>query len=789
MKPQAPLDLPISGMTCAACAARLEKQLNKLPGVEATVNFAAEKAHVRFATSETAARQLIEAVRKTGFDVAPQTVELAIEGMTCAACVARIERVLNALPGVSATVNLATETARVTHTPGLTTIDDLIAAVARAGYRATLRAEAGRALEQARRAARYRQELRRFWISAALSAPLLLQMVWMAATGSHAEPLPRWLQLVLATPVQFWVGWRFYVGAYHALRGGGANMDVLVALGTSMAWGYSAAVTLLGLDHQHVYFEAGAVVITLVLLGKVLEARAKGKTSAAIESLIALTPATAHVERNGAIAPVDVASIVPGDVVVVRPGERLPVDGEVIAGTSSVDESMFSGEPIPVEKQPGSRVYAGTQNQNGMLKLVATGVGSHTQLAKIVRLVEAAQGSKAPIQRLADRIAGIFVPVVVTIAVLTFAAWWLITGSAAQALIPAVAVLVIACPCALGLATPTAVMVATGRGAQLGILPRSAAALENAGRIDVLVLDKTGTLTVGKPVVRAVLPAAGVDAGLLLRVAAGLEAASEHPLARAVLDHAQRAGIAPAEVSDFAAEPGRGIRARVDGAEAWLGAPDFVAARAGVECPCQTPGTPVAVALGGRYLGCLSVDDALRPDAPEAVARLRALGLDLVMATGDQPAAAEAIARACGITDWRARLSPQDKEALIRALRAAGRRVGMAGDGINDAPALAAADVSFALASGTDIAMETADITLMRDELCALPDAIELSRAALRKIRQNLFFAFVYNVLGIPLAAVGELNPVIAGAAMALSSVSVVSNALLLRRWRPTRRC
>jgi len=830
-KPQ-PLDLPISGMTCAACAARLEKQLNKLPGVEAGVNFAGEKARIRFATSATTAAQLIEAVKQTGFDVTPQTAELAISGMTCAACVARIEKALNQLPGVSATVNLATETARVNYTPGLASMATLIDTVERTGYRAQERVEAGREAEKARRVERYRSELRLFWFSAALTLPLLLQMAWMFVSGDHAEPLPRLLQFLLATPVQFWVGRRFYLGAYHALRGGGANMDVLVALGTSMAWGLSTVVTLLGLDYQHVYFEAGAAVITLVLLGKVLEAAAKGKTSAAIESLIRLTPKTARVERAGATTEVDISSLVPGDTVIVRPGERLPVDGDVIAGFSSVDEAMLTGEPLPVEKQPGARAYAGTQNQHGMLKLAATGVGAHTQLAEIVRLVEAAQGSKAPIQRLADRISGIFVPVVVSLAVLTFAAWWLIAGDASQALINAVAVLVIACPCALGLATPTAVMVATGRGAQLGILPRSAAALEHAGRLQVLVLDKTGTVTAGKPKVTALHPAASVTENELLRVAASLEAASEHPLARAVLEHAQSLGVETAPVTGFVSTPGRGIQARLDGVETWLGSPDFVRAAAGVEVapqalaspPHPTPppgfapppqpspasgrggkrnaqsdlrgegvnagskaidGTLIVIAQKGRPLGYLVINDPLRPDASLAVARLKALGIEVIMATGDQLETAESIARAAGIPDWRARLLPADKEALIRSLKKTGKIIGMVGDGINDAPALATADVSFAIGGGSDIAVETADITLMREELSALPDAIELSRAGLRKIRQNLFFAFIYNVLGIPLAALGMLNPVIAGAAMAMSSVSVVSNALLLRRWRP----
>jgi Cu+-exporting ATPase len=774
-------------MTCAACAARLEKQLNKLPGVEAGVNFAGEKAHIRFNTAETSAAQVVEAVNKTGFKVTPQTTELAIEGMTCASCVARIEKALNQLPGVTATVNLATETARVQYVPGLASVAALTDSVSRTGYHAQERVEAGREAEKARRSEQYRQELRLFWISAALTLPLLAQMLWMFSGTGHAE-LPRWLQFALATPVQFWVGRRFYLGAWHALRGGGANMDVLVALGTSMAWGLSTVVTLLGLTDQHVYYEAGAAVITLVLLGKVLEARAKGRTSAAIEALIQLAPKTARVEREGVASEVDIAEIMPGDTVIVRPGERLPVDGEVISGVSSVDEAMLSGEPMPVEKQAGSHAYAGTQNQHGTLKLIATGVGSHTQLAEIVRLVEAAQGSKAPIQRLADRIAGVFVPVVVSIAALTFAGWWWFGGDVAQALINAVAVLVIACPCALGLATPTAVMVATGRGAQLGILPRSAAALEHAGRLDVLVLDKTGTVTQGKPVVTELRPAPGVAESELLRCAASLEAGSEHPLARAILDAATQRGLATVAVSGFHATPGQGISAMLDGDPAFLGTPAYVAAASGANAAYESDETCVAVAHAGRLLGHILIDDPLRADARSAVTRLRGLGLQVLMATGDSETTAARIAAAAGIDDWRAAQRPADKEALIRELRQGGKVVGMAGDGINDAPALAAADVSFAIGSGSDIAVETADITLMRNELSVLPDAIELSRAGLRKIRQNLFFAFIYNSLGIPLAAAGMLNPVIAGAAMAMSSVSVVTNALLLKRWQPAGR-
>ncbi|MEQ1662473.1 MAG: heavy metal translocating P-type ATPase [Thiobacillus sp.] len=770
-------------MTCAACAARLEKQLNRLPGVEATVNFAIEKAHIRLLDDSTTPTTVVEAVQKTGFGVAPQTATLAIEGMTCASCVGRLEKALNALPGASATLNLATETARVQFTPGLTTPDALVDAVAGVGYRAHVTDTRDRQAEQARKALLAKREMRLLWIALLLTAPLLLQMLTMIGDGHHAE-LPRGLQWLLATPVQFWIGARFYRGAYNALRGGGANMDVLVALGTSMAWGLSTAVTLWGLTDQPVYFEAGAAVITLVLLGKVLESRAKGKTSAAIEALMALTPKTARVERNGAVTDVPLETLRRGDIVIVRPGERMPVDGDVLDGHSSVVEAMLTGEPLPLEKTAGSQVFAGTQNQHGSLRLTATGVGSHTQLAEIVRRVEAAQGSKAPIQRLADRVAGVFVPVVVGIAVLTFVGWWALAGDAAQALIHAVSVLVIACPCALGLATPTAVMVATGRGAQLGILPRSAAALEHAGRLDTLVLDKTGTLTQGTPVVVGVHPAAGIDEAELLRVATSLETASEHPLARAITQAATARGIAPVAVGAFLATPGQGVQASLNEVACWLGTEAFIAAHTGLNVRINSEYSRVVVAQTGRLLGHLLIDDPIRPDAREAIARLLQMGIRVSLATGDASAAAHRIAQAAGIDDWHAALTPADKENLIREKQARGQRVGMVGDGINDAPALAAADVSFAIGSGSDIAVETADITLLRHELSALPDAIALSRASLAKIRQNLFFAFIYNVLGIPLAAVGLLTPVVAGAAMAMSSVSVVSNALLLRRWK-----
>jgi Cu+-exporting ATPase len=780
------LDLPVAGMTCAACSARIEKALNRQPGVCAAVNLAAEKAHVEYDPQLVSAADVVATIRKTGYEVPPLSVELTISGMTCAACSARIEKVLNRLPGVEAHVNLAAEKARVRYDPGLVSVDDLIAAVEKAGYEAGLAATNDREAEARRRQEDYRREFRVFWVAAALTLPLVAQM----ASGAHEEWLPRWLQLLLATPVQFWAGRRFYVGAWHALAGGGANMDVLVALGTSMAWLYSAVVTLTGASGQHVYFEAGAAVITLVLLGKLLEARAKAKTSAAVEALLRLAPPTARVEREGRLVELPLAEVRVNDVCLVRSGERIPVDGEVIEGDSSVDESLLTGESTPRRRKAGSRVYAGTQNLEGMLRVRATSVGAATLLGEIARLTEQAQGSKAPIARLADTVSGIFVPTVLVIAAVTFALWWWLAGDFQQALINAVAVLVIACPCALGLATPTAIMVGMGRGAQAGILVRDARALELAGRIDTLILDKTGTLTEGRPGVVAVRPAAGVDERRLLALAAALETGSQHPIALAILAHAQAAGIELPRVSDFAAVAGKGVTGVVDGERFYLGSPSYLR-ESGVDFDAKeaTSGvsgaTVVGLADGRRVLGLIFVADRLRPDSKAAVSRLRGLGLDLVMLTGDEEEAARAIAVEVGIPHFVAHVLPQDKAQEVARRKALGRRVGMVGDGINDAPALAAADVGFAIGGGADVAIEAADVTLMRNSLMSVADAISLSRATLSKIRQNLFFAFVYNMLGIPLAALGMLNPVIAGAAMAMSSVSVVSNALLLRRWRP----
>ncbi|MCW5575966.1 MAG: copper-translocating P-type ATPase [Burkholderiales bacterium] len=720
-------------------------------------------------------------------------IDLPITGMTCAACAARIEKTLNRLPEVRAAVNFATEKAHIEYPAGRIAPEELIGAVRKAGYDAQLPAPDGDAARKAERLAAYRRDLRLFTISALLTLPFLVLMLYMLATGAHhAAWLPPMAQLLIATPVQFWIGSRFYIGAYHALRGGGANMDVLIALGTSVAYFHSAAVVLLGFD-GHLYFEAAASIVTLVFLGKLLESRARARASSAIEELLRLQPQTARIERDGGIVEIPVAEIRRGDVFVVRPGEALPVDGRVLDGRSSIDEAMLTGESLPVEKTAGSPVYAATLNIQGLLRCSATDVGADTALAGIVRLVEEAQGSKAPIQRLADAVSGVFVPVVVALAVLTFAGWWWHSGAWTEALVPAVAVLVIACPCALGLATPTAIMVGSGAGARAGVLIRNAEALERAGHIDTLVVDKTGTLTRGRPAVTDIVTAAGTDEERLLCAAAALETGSEHPLARAVLEHARSRRIEAASVQDFEAVAGKGVRASVDGQPALLGSPKFLAANGFTPdeqaiARLQDQGkTVIGVARGGRLLGLIAISDPLRPTSRTAVAALQALGIEVIMLTGDNRRTAAHIAREAGITAFEAELLPQDKARRINELARQGRRVGMIGDGVNDAPALAAAQVSFAIGAGSDVAIHTADVTLMRSDLLSAVDAVSLSRATFRKIRQNLFFAFVYNVLGIPLAAAGLLNPVIAGAAMAMSSVSVVGNSLLLKRWKPVK--
>lgn len=783
------IELPIAGMTCAACSTRLERNLNKLPGVTAVVNLAAEKARIEYDEKLNTPADFVAAIAKSGFSVHLKTTELQLTGMTCAACAARIEKVLNKLDGVEATVNFSTEKAHIRYQSALATISTLADAIRKAGYDAYEIVGTSRAAEKARKEAQFKAERRMFWIAAALTLPLLAQMPFMLI-NEHADILPRWLQFALATPVQFWAGKRFYVGAWHALRGGGANMDVLVALGTSMAWLFSAIVTVWDLP-QHVYFEAGAAVITLVLLGKLLEARAKARTSSAIEELIKLQPRTAWVERDGVMVEEEIELVQASDIFQVRAGENIPVDGEVIDGHSSVVEAMLTGESMPVGKTPGAKVYAATQNQEGMLRCRATGVGAHTLLAGIIHMVEQAQGSKAPIQRLADTISGVFVPAVVTISLVTFALWLWLGGSFTIALVNAVAVLVIACPCALGLATPTAIMVGTGIGARIGILVKNAAALERAEKIRTLVVDKTGTLTEGKPTISDILPIAPLSPKDLLGLAAALEQGSQHPLALAILAQAKTEALELPAISHFQSISGKGVSAEIDDATHYLGSPLFIAENgltpdAEILTTMQGKGqTVVIVANTSAVLGYIAIADPLRISSVQAVARLQAIGIEVIMLTGDNLATAQAIAREAGIAHFRAEVLPQHKAEEIQKIKAQGTVVGMVGDGINDAPALAAADISFAIGAGSDVAIEAADITLMRNDLNSVADAISLSRATLGKIRQNLFFAFIYNILGIPLAAFGMLSPVIAGAAMAMSSVSVVSNSLLLKKWKP----
>jgi P-type Cu+ transporter len=724
-----------------------------------------------------------------------RAVDLRLTGMTCAACAARIEKVLNRADGVKAEVNYATETAHVEYDAGKATPQTLIDAVKRAGYDAAPAPDPFAEPEQEAiaQARRYRRELANFAFAALLTAPFVAQMAFMAS-GRHDNEMPYALQCALAALVQFGAGRRFWRGAYMALRGGAANMDVLVALGTGVAFAFSLAVWLLPIPSQHVYFEAGAMIVTLVLLGKLLEGRARARTATAIRNLLALRPPTVHRERDGRLEEVPLAAVRAGDVFLVRGGDRVPVDGRVLDGESAINEAMLTGESVPVRKVAGDTVLAGTVNENGRLRCVATAVGQATLLAGIVRQVSDAQGSKAPVQRLADRVAAVFVPSVLAIAVVTLVANGLLLDDWAAALMRATAVLVIACPCALGLATPTALMVGVGRGAQAGILIKNAAALERAQGIDALIVDKTGTLTVGAPRVDAEYPAADCTVAEVMRHAVSLETGASHPLAQAIVERARALDIRPAPVGNVRVHPGQGVEAENGGQTLRLGSPAFLAANrveidlTALEALQRGGRTLVGVAEGARLVGWIAITDTLRPGAATAVRMLAGEGVAVAMLTGDNAGAAAAIADAAGINDWRAQQSPADKRAAIVALQAQGRVVGMVGDGVNDAPALAQADVSFAMGAGAGSAVAAADVTLLRNDLAAVAAAVDLSRATLRKIRQNLFFAFVYNVLGIPLAAFGLLSPVVAGAAMALSSVSVVSNALLLKRWRPPQR-
>jgi Cu+-exporting ATPase len=724
-----------------------------------------------------------------------RALDLTLTGMTCAACAARIEKVLNRAPGVKAGVNFATETAHVEFDPARITQEGLIEAVRRAGYDAKPAVDPFAAPDEAARleARRYRRDLALFAFAALLTLPLVVQMGYMFATARHDAALPVWLQFALATPVQFIAGARFYRGAFNALRGGAANMDVLVALGTTVAYVLSLAVWLLPIPGQHVYFEASAVIITLVLLGKLLEARARARTATAIRNLLHLQPPVVHKWTGERFEDVALAKVQRGDRFLVRAGDAVPVDGCVLEGESAVNEAMLTGESRPVAKAKGAHVFAGTVNDDGPLTCEAIAVGQATLLAGIVRQVAAAQGSKAPVQRLVDKVAGVFVPAVLVIALFTLVGNGLWGGDWTQALLRATAVLVIACPCALGLATPTALMVGVGRGAQEGILIKNAEALEHAQRITTLVVDKTGTLTSGSPTVDGIHPAPGVTKAHALLLAASLERGASHPLAKAIGWAALNHGSALVPIDNVRVYPGRGVAGASGGVQVRVGSPAFLAAEgiqydpATIAAWLASGQTVVGVAENDRVVAWMTLSDPLRPGVPAAVAQLRALGIVVTMLTGDHEATAAVVGRAAGVDDWRAAQTPSDKRAAIVAMQRAGQVVGMVGDGVNDAPALAQADVSFAMGAGSGSALSAADVTLLRNELAAIAAAISLSRATLAKIRQNLFFAFVYNVLGIPLAALGLLSPVVAGAAMAASSVSVVSNALLLKGWRPPR--
>ncbi|MFP5418829.1 MAG: heavy metal translocating P-type ATPase [Gammaproteobacteria bacterium] len=781
------LSVGIEGMTCASCSARVEKALQTLPGVTAaSVNLATETATVSGATDPAAVQQAIE---KAGYKMATRTITLDIKGMTCASCSARVEKAFDKVPGVlDASVNLATEQATVTVAG--TATEALIAAVERAGYGASLPQLAASEQHPASR------RLPAWWpvaLAVVLSLPLTAPMV-ASLFGAHWM-LPGWLQLALATPVQFWLGARFYRAGWKALRAGSGNMDLLVAVGTSAAYGLSVYLLLTRPDSMHLYFEASAVVITLVLLGKWLETRAKRQTTEAIRALQALRPATARIRDNGADRDVPIESIKPDDLVVIRPGERVPVDGVITEGHSQIDESMLTGESLPVDKQVGDKVTGGAINAHGLLIARTTAVGAETTLARIIRMVEDAQVAKAPIQRLVDQVSAVFVPVVMVIALLTFAGWWAFGGDVETAILNAVAVLVIACPCALGLATPTAIMAGTGVAARHGILIKDAEALELAHKITTVVFDKTGTLTDGTPHVTDSASAAGSSAQELLAIAAALQTGSEHPLAHAVLAEADQAGVTPRAARGQQAIPGRGISGEVDGETYWLGnhrlMQDQTVATADLKPQAdalEAQGRTVswlARASDRRALGLLAFGDAVKPGAVAGVATLKKLDINTVMLTGDNAGAAGVAAAQLGIDTVLANVLPADKSAHVSRLKADGQIVAMVGDGINDAPALAAADVGIAMSSGSDVAMHTAGVTLMRGDPALVADAIDISRRTYAKIRQNLFWAFIYNLVGIPLAAAGLLNPVIAGAAMAFSSVSVVTNALLLRRWKP----
>ncbi|WP_128425061.1 heavy metal translocating P-type ATPase [Gudongella oleilytica] len=784
------LTVDVVGMTCAACSARIEKSLNKLEGVtSANVNLLANKATVEFDSAATNKDMIVKTIEKTGYEVPLARETLLVEGMTCAACSARVEKMLGKVEGVvKVNVNLSTNKAIVDFPSGVVETSALIAAVEKAGYKAQVQRESDVDKEKQMREKEIKSLKTSFIISLILTAPLVAAMFFHMA-GQTNILTNGYFQWALATPVQFIIGYRFYRGAYHSVRGGGANMDVLIALGTSAAYFYSI-YNLFNMVHEY-YFEASAVIITLIVLGKLFEAIAKGKTSEAIKKLMGLQPKTARVIRNDTEMDIDIDDLLVGDIIVVRPGEKVPVDGIIVEGSSALDESMITGESIPVDKKEGDQVIGATINKFGAFKFKATKIGKDTVLSQIIRLVEDAQGSKAPVQKLADKISGIFVPTVLVIALVTFLIFYFL-GDFNTGLINAVAILVIACPCALGLATPTAIMVGTGKGAENGILIKSGEHLEMAHKMDAIIFDKTGTITKGEPEVTDVEAVNGFDENELLRIAGSVEKTSEHPLGQAIVGYAESQLVMLKDAESFAAVPGKGLKAKFEGRDVLIGnrklmnegSIDLTRMEDEISSLEEQGKTAMIVSVDGKLAGIIAVADQIKNTSLTAIKELQDMGLQVYMITGDNERTAKAIASQVGIGNVVADVLPEHKASKVEELKGQGKHVGMVGDGINDAPALAAADVGFAIGTGTDVAMEAADITLMRGDLSGVVTAIRLSHRTMKTIKQNLFWAFFYNSVGIPFAALGFLNPMIAGAAMAFSSVSVVTNSLRLRNFK-----
>ena len=802
--------LPVSGMTCANCAMNIERAVKKLNGVsDVRVNFAAERAAVSFDPARLEVKDVIAKISSSGYSVPTDKVEFPVTGMTCANCAANIERALNKkVPGVvKASVNFASERAAVEYIPGIATLPDMITAIEAAGYGAISPEEisAEEDAEQKARQAEIRDQTRKFIVGVIFAFPLFaLSMArdfGFIGPWSHAAWV-NWLFWALATPVQFYTGWDYYVNGLKSLKNKSANMDVLVAMGSSVAYFYSMALLIFPAFGQHVYFETSAVIITLIKLGKMLESRTKGRTGGAIRKLIGLRPKTATIIENNIEKEVPIARVQIDDTVLVRPGERIPVDGIVIEGTSAVDQSMLSGEPLPVDKRTGDKVVGGTINGEGLLRFRAQAIGKGTVLAQIIRLVQEAQGSKAPIQALADKVAAVFVPGIIVLAIIVFFIWWGITAEFVPAMIRLVAVLVIACPCALGLATPTAIMAGTGKGAERGILFKNSEALEMATKLDTIVLDKTGTITIGKPAVVDIIPLEPQckTAKDLLKLGASVEKGSEHPLGKAIVRHALSEKVPLSAPEEFKASGGLGVQGRIDAEMVMVGKPDWFKAL-GIDIDLaadrirqlQSQGkTVMLVARQNRLCGLLAVSDELKPDSSEAIQELHRQHLKVVMLTGDNLQTAQAIGKQVHIDDIFSEVKPDEKSSKVKELQDKGKRVGMVGDGINDAPALAQADVGLAIGTGTDVAIETADVILSSGSLTGVSRAIRLSRATMNTIRENLCWAFGYNLILIPVAAgilypfeslptfLRQLHPILAALAMAFSSVSVVTNSLRL---------